>query len=77
MIDNQQRGKTMASVKIFNNLVLDKIAGNKNKDIIRVSEQTAIIRKLLRRAGIDIYRVIGVTPKKTFTSKEIETRGNL
>ena len=63
---NTQRRKTMASVNQFSRLVTLKEGKKKSMSIAQVGEVLKITRTLLKRAGVDIYRIIGTTPISTF-----------
>ena len=62
--------KTYTTISEFVAIIALKTVGEKKKaDTKYISEQLRIMRTLLNKAGVDIYRVIGTTPKEVFTGK--------
>lgn len=50
----------------FNKLVTIREGKKVSENIAQVNEQMAIVRALLKKAGIDIYQVIRSVPKEVF-----------
>jgi len=62
--------KTYTTISEFIAIVAERCMGEKNEaDIKGISEQLRIIRTLLNKAGVDIYKIIGATPKEVFKRK--------
>lgn len=63
---NDLRIKTITSVNEFACLVAKREGKKKEMSIAQILEVLRIVRTLLKRAGVDIYTVIGSTDKDRF-----------
>jgi hypothetical protein len=61
--------KNLTSVREFSTMIAKREAKSKQVNIAQINEILRVIRILLRRGGVDIYKVIGSTPKEIFNGK--------
>lgn len=63
---NKQRAKTITTVNQFAVLVTKREGKKQQVNIAQTLEIIKIVRTLINRVGIDIYKVIGTTPIERF-----------
>lgn len=69
MSNDNMKTRTYTSYNDFCALVAAKEGKKKQLSIGQIKETFKIMRILLNRAGVDIYRVVGSTPLEVFSEK--------